>query len=229
MRKYLTGLKTDLITYLKLTGKPKIFCIGQNKTGTTSLKQTFEQLGYLVGSQRSGELLLPNYIDGNFKPIIQYCRTAQVFQDIPFSLPKTYEIVDKAFPNSKFILSIRDSPEQWYKSITNFHGKMFGGGNVPSLNDLKNADYVYKGFMWDANRAIYDSPETDPYQKQILLNSYENYNQNVIKHFEGTNKLLVINLAAPGSYQRFCDFLSIQSERNNFPWENRTEDLAVRK
>ena len=41
----------------KAKGKQKIFCIGRNKTGTTSLKRAFEDLGYPVGDQRKAEIL----------------------------------------------------------------------------------------------------------------------------------------------------------------------------
>lgn len=71
-------------------GKVKFFCIGRNKTGTTSLKSAFEDLGYPVGNQRKAEILTGKYyFEGNFQPIVDYCKTAQVFQDVPFSYPNT--------------------------------------------------------------------------------------------------------------------------------------------
>lgn len=70
-------------------GKPKIFCIGRHKTGTTSLAQEFEMLDFVVGDQRAGELLLEDWVKRDFKRIIKYCYTAQVFQDTPFALPYT--------------------------------------------------------------------------------------------------------------------------------------------
>ena len=120
-------------------GKVKYFCIGMNKTGTTSLKFLFEDLGFHVGDQRKAEILTGKfYLDQNFKPIIDYCQSAQVFQDIPFSYPDTYKYLDKAYPNSKFILTVRNDSEQWYNSVIQFHAKLFGSdGRIPTGNDLK--------------------------------------------------------------------------------------------
>lgn len=86
----------------------KIFCIGRNKTGTTSLKTALSDLGYRIGNQHRAEQLITHYRDREWKPIVEYCYTADAFQDVPFSLPFTYVVMDRAFPGSKFILSVRD-------------------------------------------------------------------------------------------------------------------------
>lgn len=98
---------------VRARGKPKIFCVGRNKTGTTSLQHALLDLGISVGDQRAAEeLACRDYHRGEFAGIIAYCRTAQAFQDTPFSYPHTYRHVDAAYPGSRFILSIRDDPEQ---------------------------------------------------------------------------------------------------------------------
>ncbi len=95
-------------------GKPKIFCIGRNKTGTTSLAHTFRDLGFTVGNQRTAEILHDtDYWRGDFTTLIDYCMSAQVFQDVPFSVGETFKHLDVAFPDARFILSIRSSPEVW--------------------------------------------------------------------------------------------------------------------
>src|SRR6056297_564727 len=116
--------KTALTT-LKALGKPKIFCVGLNKTGTTSLKKEMEFQGHTVGNQRQAELLFDDWVKRKFNRIVRYCHTAQFFQDSPFSLPYTFIVLDQAFPGSKFILTVRDNPEQWYNSLIHFHGKLW--------------------------------------------------------------------------------------------------------
>src|SRR5688572_6677173 len=115
----------------------KIFCIGFNKTGTTSLQKAFADLGYSVNNQDVAERLLPDVASGNFQNIIDYCESAEFFQDVPFSLPKVYLELDKAFPESKFILSIRNDADQWYHSLTTSHSRIFGNGKVPTCEDLR--------------------------------------------------------------------------------------------
>ena len=208
----------------KAKGKQKIFCIGRNKTGTTSLKRAFEDLGYPVGDQRKAEILTgKHYFEGDFPSIVDYCKTAQVFQDVPFSYPETYKYLDKAYPGSKFILTLRDDPEQWFRSITSFHAKMFGkDGRVPTVEDLKNAPYVWPSFMYNMVR-VHGTPENDPYNKKIMVAHYERYNREVMEYFKDrTDDLLVINVGEEGAYQKFAQFLGVDSPFDDFPWENCT-------
>ncbi len=95
---------------LSSLGKQKIFCIGRNKTGTTSLHAALIEMGIVVGRQRHAELMIGDWSKRDFRRLISFCRTAQAFQDIPFSLPYTFQALDMAFPRSKFILTVRESP-----------------------------------------------------------------------------------------------------------------------
>lgn len=212
---------------IRLRNKTKYFCIGNNKTGTTSLEKAFNDLGFMVGNQRKAELLVEDYFNNDFKRIINYCKTAEVFQDIPFGMPDTYKFLDDAYPNSKFILTIRDDAEQWYNSITKFHAKLFGAGKTPTWDDLKNAKYVYQGWMYEVMSKRYNLSELDnPYSKEKLIFQYEKYNQEVINYFINRPKdLLVINLSDKDAYAKFCEFIGVESKGNSFPWENKTEDI----
>lgn len=62
-----------------------------------------------------------------------------MFQDVPFGLPFTFQSLDQRFPGSKFILTIRDSPDQWHDSLTRSHARLFGHGRVPTTKDIENA------------------------------------------------------------------------------------------
>lgn len=207
--------------------KPKIFGIGNNKTGTTSLKVAMKDLGFKVGEQRPAERMLEQYAKRNFKPLISFCKSAEFFQDIPFSKPFTFIALDQAFPKSKFILTIRDNPEQWYNSLTRFHAKLWGkGGKVPTKEDLMQADYVYKGWAWDAICTMGIVREDDIYNKELLIQSYIDYNKQVTDYFRHRpNDLLVLNVSEPRAYRKLCDFLGIQSDKVDFPWENKTAEL----
>lgn len=207
--------------------RPRYFCIGRNKTGTTSLAKAFSDLGFSVGNQRRAERLLPHYIRGNFKPILRHCRTARVFQDSPFSYPETYRHLDLAFPGSRFILTIRDSAQQWYDSLTAFHSKIFGHGRLPTADDLKQADYVCPGWYWRLHSHLYQTPVQDPYNRDVLTAHYERHNRDIMEYFSGRNDLLVINLSEPGAYDSFCRFIGAEPRCREFPWENRTSEVPV--
>lgn len=165
------------------------------------MAQAFRQLGYRVGDQRTAELMIYDYEAGNFAPIIEYCKTADAFQDVPFSLPGTYIHLDKAFPHSKFILTIRDSAEQWHNSLVNF------------IRRVKF--YIRPGYLEDAFRIAYNTTLDD---KEGLMAHYRRHNQAAQDYFG--DRLLVINLAHPDSYRRMCDYLGMVAD-GAFPHLNK--------
>ena len=203
--------------------KQKVFCIGFNKTGTTTIEYTFKQHGYIINDQSKASKFITNWSSRDFKSITNYCKDYEAFQDFPFSFPFTYIALDLAFPNSKFILTVRDSPEVWYSSITRFHGKLWGNGRTPTKEDLQSAVRYYKGRPWQVNRMLFKTPESDPYNEKILKEQYVDHIESVIEYFRfRQNDLLVLNVAKENAYNDFCDFLNLKSKFEKFPWENKT-------
>lgn len=216
---------------IKIRNKQKIFCIGQNKTGTTSIKVAFRELGFVVGLQRKAEELLPDYLLGNYERLIQYCKSAQVFQDFPFSFPETYKVMDHAYPHSKFILSVRDSPDQWYNSYVKFYTKLaYAKSNLdPSNNPIaaafKSSTYIWEGWLWEFHKKRFGANEADPFPKDLMVAEYLKYNQEVIDYFKDrTEDLLILNLSVPGEFSSFLNFLNIKSDLTDFPWEKKSQN-----
>lgn len=206
-------------------GKTKYFCVGRNKTGTTSVKKAFEEFGFIVGDQDEAEILHDKYFfEKNYEPIIKYCKTAQVFQDVPFSHYEIIEGLDSAFPNSKYILTIRDSSEQWYRSITSYHAKRHGlNGRVPTYEDILNCGYRKKGFLKRLTLDAHGTTPEDPYNKEKLIAHYEYHNAMVLDFFKDRpNDLLVINIADKNAFKSFTQFIGVQTSKTAFPWENKT-------
>lgn len=204
--------------------QPKVFCIGRNKTGTTSMKAIFEELGFAVGPQREAERLMADWGKGRFNRIIKYAKyRGTAFQDTPFSWPGTFQVMAENFPDSKFILTVRDSADIWYNSLINFHAKMFGNGKKPTKADLQNATYVHKGWLWEMNRLMYQTPIDDIYHEATLKQHYLDYNASVIKYFEDKpERLLVVNLKEAGAIEKICSFLNSPQTISEVPWKNKT-------
>lgn len=150
-------IKSQLKFWLGLSN-PKVFVIGRNKTGTTSLKQVLTDLGYQVGCQRSAELLMEDWGMRNFRRLIRYCHSADAFQHVPFSYHYTFQAMDAAFPGSKFILSVRNSADEWYQSVVRFHLKRLyertGQRRIPTLEDIQNDPYVHTGYLWRVRELV---------------------------------------------------------------------------
>mgnify|MGYP002395403121 CR=1 FL=1 len=209
-------------------GKPKVFCIGRNKTGLTSMKQAFQELGYAVGSPSISKRLhlFQYWTVRDFRRLFLFCLTAQAFADSSFSLPFTFQALDQRFRGSKFILTVRDSPEEWYHSLTHFHAALFGNGQVPTAEDLKQAEYPRKGFMYTFNRTVYHTPEDDPYNKAVLIAHYNAHNNAIVEYFRHRpNDLLILNVAEPDAYNKLCDFLGKPRLNRSFPHKNKTSDF----
>lgn len=206
--------------------KGKVFCIGANKTGTTSIEEALKLFGYNMVNQQRAEMLVEECIKHkNYDRLIRLCQVHDGFQDVPFSLQDIYKILDKEFPNSKFILTIRDSSEQWFSSLVNFHTKLFSSTeNPPSKEDLKNATYGYKGMTYDGISLLYNHPEIPLYDKEKYIEFYEKRNSEIIKYFKNTtDKLLIINVSKENSFYKLSQFLGIQVKKDaKFPWKNKT-------
>tara|TARA_R110002049_G_scaffold82349_1_gene209551 strand:+ start:1027 stop:1671 length:645 start_codon:yes stop_codon:yes gene_type:complete len=213
------------MSFLKKSNE-KVFCIGLNKTGTTTIEKFFNDYNFRVGDQSEAEFLVNDWFKRDFRKIISYCKKYDAFQDAPFSLPYTFIILEQYFPRAKFILTLRDNPEQWYNSLTKFHSKLWSNGeDAPTIEELKNAKYRYKGYAYDVNRALFNTPEHDPYNKELLINYYNDHNNNVKEYFRSqSHKLLTINVSVQADYFRLCDFLEKTAVGNNFSWENKTNN-----
>ncbi|MBI1357416.1 MAG: hypothetical protein GC160_24005 [Acidobacteria bacterium] len=85
--------------------KAKVFCIGFQKTGTTSLGYALSLLGYRVAGMF--DVMTFNSKDETLAKAIQLGRRYDAFQDNPW--PILYRELDQAFPSAKFILTVRDT------------------------------------------------------------------------------------------------------------------------
>jgi hypothetical protein len=200
--------------------RPKIFCIGLNKTGTTSFHHSLDREWIKIANQREGERLLNSYIEEDFEKIVDFCRGAQAFQDVPFSLPNTYKKLFEAFPNSKFILTVRDNPEQWFNSHVRFASKRVG--HLPTLIELKELEYCWKGWSFSYHSSVFG--KADRYDdKKSKIEVYERHISDVTEFFrDKPNKLLVLNVADNDSQTKLMEFLGLKSKFNKMPWAKKT-------
>ena len=102
---------TKLVRYAVISKQSynKIFCIGFNKTGTTTLEKVLKLYVLDLPNQfeQEARISLPSLI-GNYTKLLEFVAKYDAFQDLPFSQGETYVACDALFPNSKFILTVRE-------------------------------------------------------------------------------------------------------------------------
>lgn len=201
--------------------RPKVFCIGRNKTGTTSIGRALTSLGFKVASQAEAELMIEDWAWRDFCRIISFCRTANAFQDVPFSLDFTYQAIDHALPGSKFVLTIRESSEIWYSSLLRFHTKIVGKGRTPTVEDLKEFGYRYRGWLWRQHQLVYGIDESTLYDRRIYTHHYERHNARIEDYFRyRSHDLLVLHIGDPLAMKKLCEFLDIGYDGQLMPHLN---------
>jgi hypothetical protein len=205
--------------------KQKVFCIGLNKTGTSSLEKEMKLLGFKVDNYKEAHKLMYAYENRDFNKIVEHCKGAEFFQDSPFSMKYTFYFLYNTYPDAKYILTTRGSAEEWYESIVRFHSKTHGtNGKKPTLEELKAAKRPHGRTIYDNLKMRFNTPDTDIYNKEILMEYYDSHNKDVIDFFRLKPKnFLILNLAEKDSYSRFCEFLQINSERDGFPHLNKSK------
>ena len=193
--------------------RPKVFGVGFTKTGTSSLALALEQAGFRIHDPRAAAHFVKNWARRDFQPIIDFCETADAFEDVPFSLPFTYQALDFAYPGSKFILTTRTSADEWYESLTRFHTDLIGKGRLPTALDLQTFPFLYEGYTWDVQSLVFGVEEHSPYDVDRLKDCYNNHNRQVREYFNHQgDKLLVLNNAEASARDKLCEFLEIENK-----------------
>lgn len=102
---------------------PKVFCIGYNKTGTTSVGHALAELGYRHTS--FNRVVWTLYGRGQVNRIIDYMSRFESADDLPWLKEDVIPILDARFPGSKFIYLTREE-RSWRRSIARWTRWMTG-------------------------------------------------------------------------------------------------------
>ena len=223
----------------KLKKNPKIFIIGANKTGTTSMRELFREMNFNVAPQQVQEKYFDEIIreKHNFKQnqfdekVKLFIDKYQVFQDAPFSKNNFYREVYKLYPKSFYILLNRD-PNEWYKS---FYKNYLRYTKTKDLKDfdvkkLKDHDYIRKGYLFDFIISFFPkNTNLEEINEKIKIKSFmilvfEKRNNEIRKFFKNSKKFIEIDVKNEKDNSRIIKFLNL---RNNvlmsMPHKNKTK------
>ena len=179
----------------------KIFGIGLSKTGTTSLANSLEILGYKtkdnLGVTRDDPADL-SFIDADALD------ANDAFTDTP--IPSFYRELDAKYPGSRFILTVRDI-DGWLLSCK----KQFTQKLADKQNEAHN-----RLFMELYNSTVFD--------EQKFRSGYKDFVEGVYQYFsERPDDLLVMNVSAGDGWETLCPFLEKTIPEVPFPRANVTK------
>jgi len=183
------------------TTVPKIFGIGLSKTGTTSLAHALEILGYRTRDYPG----ITRYDPGDVSSVdTEVVNAHDALTDTP--VPSFYRELDRAYPGSKFILTVRDR-EGWIRSCK----KQFTEKLAAKQNDAHN-------------RLFADLYGCTAFDEVKFVAGYERFVAGVLDHFrDRPDDLLVINVAAGEGWEKLCPFLGKAVPEIPFPKANVTQ------
>ena len=148
-RRYLKLKRYIVLATTKSDFSGKIFCIGYQKTGTTTLGRSLEMLGYHHSSY-DNEIYTKYYKHKlNLPKILEYTSKFESFDDQPWFKVDLIPVLDRKFPNSKFIYLTRDE-ESWKNSMHNWGKKKWG--EYPNVDEGLEGLLNTASLLWNISR-----------------------------------------------------------------------------
>ena len=180
--------------------KKKVFGIGWGKTGTKTLAKSLQILGYSHSSLNMN--LVSELINKQEDQAFEIASQQESFDDLPWNI--LYKELDRRFPGSKFILTIREE-RPWLNSYRNMVSNH--GDDNPLRNKVRQ-------FLYGKNYKNLSDNE--------LIDIYNNHNLKVLEYFnERENDLLVVNWQKGSGWAELCEFLDVEIPRVALPHMNK--------
>jgi len=182
----------------------KIFCIGFNKTGTTSLTEYLQRLGYRSAhwvGKVDGILyeyrVIPHLDDKErvldvLEPVID---SFDALTDVPF--PALYAELDQRYAGSKFILVTRDMNEWW---ISYAKHKILHRRKYAQLQPYEHIQFN----NYSDNEIVYFTND----DRDIFLDIHEKHVKNVVDYFRNRpDDFLQVDIDDPDIGDKISKFL----------------------
>lgn len=177
--------------------KEKILCVGFHKTGTTSLGNALEILGFnRLGWSGSNAL---KFHSGKIGELLRVSDQFDCFEDFPW--PLLFKDFHQRHPQTKFILTKRSSMEIWFESLAQHCDRY-----PPSKTDFRR-------MLYDL-----DHPREDPaHVKRVHQQHIDS-----VRSYAARNDVPLLEMCMqPGvGWSELCDFLGVENPDAAFPLAN---------
>ena len=191
----------------------KVFGIGLSRTGTTSLTQALQLLGYQAIHFPRDDVTRAEvyrfFASPSASLSLALLQQADALTDTPVCC--LYKALDQAYPGSKFILTVREK-QAWLASYQG-HWRRY-----PFLFSERPDGFLahYSHFL---NERLYGTQSADP---EILSAAYDRYTAEVFEYFrDRPEDLLILDISSGQGWNELAPFLERAIPQIPFPWENR--------
>ncbi len=175
----------------------KVFGIGLNKTGTTTLGECGRILGLRVkGCKR--KLLEDIVLRNDYSRVKGIVDAYDLLEDWPW--PLIFKELDGMYPGSKFILTVRKSDEAWITSLKK---------HALQANPAKNCRKLAYGYSY---------PQSNEEEHKAI---YNNHNAAVREYFRNRkNDFIELCWENGDGWEELCRFLHLSVPVVDFPHAN---------
>src|SRR5262245_32103566 len=181
----------------------KVFGVGLSKTGTSSLAEALNILDIKTIHSPHDEQTYDDLRWGNYR-----LRIMEGYQGVTDNVAPFYAQLDRSFPGSKFILTVREK-QSWLRSIE-LHWRL--------MMDWWHNDPPFKQFQEFISACEYGMIG---FHRDRFSHVYDLHLRNVLAHFEGRpDDLLVIDICGGEGWERLCPFLGLRPRDEPFPHAN---------
>jgi hypothetical protein len=175
----------------------KVFGIGLSKTGTLSLDAAFGMLGLRSVHYPPAEDML----EGRFSVLAGYDAASDI------SVSVAFRELDRAFPGSRFILTIRD-PAHWLESIE---------AHLARRNTHAYTGRTPAGML---RERVYGSRT---FNRDRYTRAFRCHTEAVDEHFRSRpDDLLVMDICSGQGWDHLCPFLGLPTPTEPFPHRHKT-------
>lgn len=183
-----------------MSAMAKVFGIGLNKTGTTTLGECLKVLGFSHAS-RSRKLLEDVRVRNDLTDVFRTVDRFDSFEDWPY--PLIYRELDERYPNSKFILTVRKDKFIWLESLKKHSLR---------TRPLSHSRALAYGFHYPFGH------------EREHVDLYEHHNKKVVEYFEDrASDLLVLCWENGDGWPELCAFLGRDQPDLPLPHANRQD------
>ena len=187
----------------------KIFGLGLSRTGTRSLADALNKLGIRTVHFPHDLTTQRELFSGEGGLTILKCYQGVVDGIAPF-----YSQLDRAYPDSKFILTIREKGA-WLRSAQ-IHFNWVS-------EQLPNFGSRFQEFARLLTERIYGSAN---FNRVGFLEAYERHARDVLSYFnERPGQLLVMDITGGDGWAELCPFVGLPMPLQPFPYVNDEEQL----